>query len=78
MQYDEFEIVIKKTGEIAVKLDDMEEKTVRHYREILEEAIGPVRENVEISGEGSPPGAVRLTETEKKEESQERRDKLHH
>lgn len=78
MNYDEFEIIITKNGEIRVKLNGLEEKKIRYYREILEEAIGPVRKVIEISGEETPPGTVRFTETERKKTQAKPQEKSRH
>lgn len=78
MSTDEFEIIIKKNGEIIIKLDGLGEKKIRHYREIFEEAIGPVRQIIDVNSEAMPPGAVHLAETEHAEEEEKKREKLQH
>ncbi len=70
MTTDEFEIVIKKNGTIYVRFDDVDEKKVRHYKEIFEEVIGPTREVTEIGDEGTPPGEVGYSEKGKKKEEE--------
>lgn len=78
MNSEEFEIVIKKSGEIVVKLDNLEKKRVRHYRELFEEAIGPTRDVVEIGDDGVPPGMVRYSDADKKKEEEKKEERLKH
>ncbi|MCX7766261.1 MAG: hypothetical protein N2246_06115 [Candidatus Sumerlaeia bacterium] len=78
MNTDEFEIIIKKNGEIIVKLDGLGEKKVRHYREIFEEAIGPIRQVIDVSNESMPPGSVHLTEIEQTDTREKSKEKLQH
>ena len=78
MDTEEFEIVIKKSGEIVVKLDNLEKKRVRHYRELFEEAIGPAHEVVEAGDDGTPPGLVRYSDAEKKKEEEKKEEHLKH
>jgi hypothetical protein len=72
MPYEEFEIVIKKSGEIVADLRGLHKARAQHYREILEEIFGPA---TELSApEEMPPGGVKLTkEEEEKPEQQIRR-----
>ena len=78
MDFDEFEIIIKKNGDMLVRIDGLEEKKFKHYREILEEAVGPVRERIEISDDAMPPGETRLSETDKHREDEKSEEKLQH
>ncbi len=67
MNTDEFEIIIERDGTIYVKFEGMEEKQVRKYQEIIEEAIGPIREVIKLTDEGTPPGGVRFIARDQKE-----------
>lgn len=78
MKFEEFEIIIKKNGEIIVRINGLGEKRIRHYRQIFEEAIGPIREGLEVSSDTTPPGAVRLAETVRTEAQQKSTKKLQH
>jgi hypothetical protein len=67
MPYEEFEITIKKSGEIIADLRGLRKQRVQHYREILEEIFGP---STEVSApEEMPPAGVKMaTEKEEKKE----------
>ena len=58
MNYDELEIIVKKNGTVEVRLGD-EVKRLRYYKEIFEEVIGEVQNEVEIR-EGSPEPAKQV------------------
>ena len=77
MNYDEFTIVIKKNGEIVVRIEGMEDRKVRHYREIFEDTIGPVKEIIEASDD-APPGGVRYSDHKKSGEEDKDKNKLQH
>ena len=52
MDYDEFKITIKKDGTVEIQVGD-EVKKVRHYREIFQDAIGPIKQEIHMP-DGAP------------------------
>ena len=75
---EELEIIIKPNGEIWVKVGNMEEERVRHYRELLESIIGPIKGVIRVDADSLPPGEVKLTTESEKEEKEEDRLRLDH
>ena len=62
MPHEDIKIIIKKNGEIWVDLGDMEPQRIRHYKEIFEEAIGPLRGEILGSDGSGSSGGVRMTD----------------
>jgi hypothetical protein len=70
MPYEEFEITIKKSGEIIADLRGLRKRRMENYREILEEIFGPA---IEISApEEMPPSGVKMAKEEEKKKEQPR------
>ena len=64
MDHEDFKIIIKKNGEIWVDLGNMDPQRIRHYKDILEEAIGPVKGELVISGDAGSSGGVYVVKEE--------------
>jgi len=43
MPREDIKIIIRKNGEIWVDLGDLEPQRIRHYKELFEEVIGPIK-----------------------------------
>ena len=54
MGFDELKVHIKKDGTIEIHIGG-EVTKLRHYKEILEEAIGPVLEEIKVPQSSPPP-----------------------
>ncbi|MBN1901714.1 hypothetical protein JW926_10365 [Candidatus Sumerlaeota bacterium] len=75
MAFEDIKIIIKTNGEIWVDLGDMEPHRINHYKELFEEAIGPVKGSITGADGGGGKGAAPLlsqgiTADEKKEKEQ--------
>lgn len=65
MDREDLKIIIKKNGEIWVDLGNLEPQRIRHYKEILEETIGPIKGELIRTGDaGSSAGVYVVKEIE--------------
>jgi hypothetical protein len=70
MPREELKIIIKKNGEVWVDLGGLVPVRLRHYRELFEEMLGPIKGELEAMDGGAPPGAVYVVETPEAEEDE--------
>jgi hypothetical protein len=74
MAFEDIKIIIKKNGEIWVDLGNLEPQRIKHYKDLFEEAIGPVKGELTGADGGGGYGGVPLTgrlETGEEEEEKE-------
>ncbi|MFH0795067.1 MAG: hypothetical protein V2A74_13665 [bacterium] len=69
--FEELIIRITKNGDIIVEMPGMAPRRVQQIRELMEEAIGPVKDQLDLSADPAPPAGVWIKEDE--EEKQKRR-----
>ena len=62
MPAEEFRIKITKRGEVWVDLRGLGEQRVRELRQMLEEVIGPVAEEISLADEGPGPSVRFVTD----------------
>ena len=65
MPSEEIKIIIRKNGEIWVDLEGLEPQRIRHYKEIFEEVIGPIKGEITVTEGGGASAGVPLVEQEK-------------
>ncbi|AXA35785.1 MAG: hypothetical protein D6691_07760 [Candidatus Hydrogenedentota bacterium] len=72
MPNEDIEIRITKSGEIYVKIVGAEEARVRDYRSFLEEMIGPIKSETQLS---TPPWEKPLFQADLDEHTREQEQK---
>jgi hypothetical protein len=73
MAHENFKIRIRRDGIVEfITRDDMTEARVRELREMLEDALGPIREIQASDGDDLPPPGVAIAEEEAQEEIRKR------
>lgn len=60
MAFEDIKIIIRKNGEIWVDLGNLEPQRIKHYKDLFEEAIGPIKGELS-SADGGGSGGVPLT-----------------
>jgi hypothetical protein len=71
MAHEDIKIIIRKNGEIWVDLGGLSPQKIKHYKEIFEEAIGPIKGEIISSDGGGASGAVYLTDHLKIQDTEE-------
>jgi hypothetical protein len=72
MAFEDIKIIIKDNGEIWVDLGNMEPQRIKHYKDLFEEAIGPIKGELTGSDGGGGYGGVPLTGKLKTGEEEEK------
>jgi len=70
MPREDIKIIIRKNGEIWVDLGDLEPQRIRHYKELFEEVIGPIKGEIVATDGGGASGGVQLVDQEIDEEKE--------
>ena len=76
MPYEKVKIIIRKNGEIWIDLGELEPQRIRHYRQLFEEFLGPIKGEIAGTDGGLGSGGVPLTDQVKDEEKEEQKERI--
>jgi|GEM_PF-577318 len=76
MSHEDIKIIIRKNGEIWVDLGGLEPQRVKHYKDLFEEAIGPIKGELSGSDGAGGSGGVQITDQAESEDQDKKREKL--
>ena len=76
MPHEDLKIIIKKNGEIWVDVGGLEPYRIKHYRELFEEAIGPIIGELTSADGGGSPGRVHFAGYLSLEDEEEKRERI--
>ena len=62
MPHEDIKIIIRKNGEIWVDLGGVEPQRIKHYKNLFEEAIGPIKGEIAGAESGGGEGGVLITD----------------
>jgi len=76
MPHEKIKIIIRKNGEIWVDLGELEPQRIKHYKQLFEEVIGPIKGEIAGTDAGFGSGGVRLTDQVKDEKEEEQKERI--
>ena len=76
MPYEKVKIIIRKNGEIWIDLGELEPQRIRHYKQLFEEVLGPIKGEIATRDGGWGSEGVPLTEQVKSGEEEEQKEKI--
>jgi len=71
--FEEMIIRITNKGEVIVEAPGMAPRRVQQIREMMEETLGPVKDQLDLSADPAPPSGVWIKEDEEEKVKQQRR-----
>jgi len=76
MPHEKIKIIIRKNGEIWVDLGELAPQRIRHYKQLFEEVIGPIKGEIAGTDGLGGTGGVPLTDQVKDEEKEEQKERI--